>query len=185
MPVDPSPFTHDGLPVAQLLTDLENAAYNSLAQTPAGLPAVHGVFWDQPPEDCCDALQLWVREWIPVKLGDFPNALTATELCSPIDMDPTVVLSLRRPCAPEPDSSGYVNPADEVAMAQSLVVDSRALFCGVLSQWNGILAGYYESARIFYGTAQTSGATSSCMGIHWSLQIELRGCRGAGCLDVP
>ncbi len=180
MSIITSPYSHDGLHVAQLFADLELAAYNSLAQTPTGLPACHGVSWDEPPEDTCDAFWLWIRDWTPVKVGEFPNAVTDSQVCQPVDMDPTVILTLRRPCAPKAGDTELAT-----AFTQNMLADSRALFCGVFSTWPTLLDAAYTNCRIQYRPATAGGQGSECMSLNWEIFLELRGCRGAGCLDQP
>lgn len=178
--IDTGPYTHDGLAVATLFEDLSEAAANALAETPDGLPEVWGYFHDRPVEDCCDAMQLWCSTWVPVIPDQFPAAATAVDVCRGVEMMPRMVLSLRRPCAPQPDAQGNVDPADETEMALRLAVDFRAVVCAVARDWPGILQARYPHARLFYGNATAQGANTDCHGWDWEIMVELSGCK-AGC----
>lgn len=179
--VDTTPYTHDGAPVMKLLGDMALAASAALAQTPRGVPAETLLWHDQPVEDCCDICLVWVREWVPVIVGQFPQANNggAIDVCKPIDMIPRVVVSLRRPCAPIPDAAGHVDHTAEAEMAEDLIVDARALMCGIFADWPPLLHALYPHARISYGSMTPTGASSGCLGWDLEVMLELFGCRGA------
>jgi hypothetical protein len=178
--LDTTPYTHDGMPVLRLLGDLIVAAGNSLAQTSLGIPRLVGLYHDTAPEDCDSALIMWVREWVPVTLGQFPLAASAVDLCKPIDMIPRVVVSLRRPCAPLQDERGRVDTDAEEASAEDLILDARALTCGMFATWPPILHANYPGARILWGSMIPTGASSDIFGWDMEVLLELYGCRG-GC----
>lgn len=175
-----APYTHDGAPVLKLLADMADAASAALAQTPRGIPATTLLWHDQPVEDCCDGIFLWVREWVPVVLGEFPTVAASTDICRPIDMDPRLVVSLRRPCAPIPDAAGNVSYTAEAEAAEDLIVDARALTCGIFASWPALLRANYPGARIAYGPMVATGASTGCFGLDFEVMLELNGCRG-GC----
>lgn len=177
--VDTTPYTHDGAVVMKLLGDMALAASAALAQTPRGVPAETILWHDQPVEDCCDGLYVWVREWVPVIVGQFPQAASTVDICKPIDMDPWVTISLRRPCAPIPDAAGHVDHTAEAELAEDLIVDIRALICGVFADWPPLLQALYPGARIFYRNPTAAGGSTGCPGWDWEIMLELSGCRGA------
>lgn len=177
--IDTTPYLHDGMPVMRLLSDLVADASASLAQTPLGVPDIAGLYHDIPPDDFCNSLILWVREWVPVTLGQFPTPASLIDVCKPIDMDPRLVLSLRRPCAPIPDANGNIDETQETAAAEDMLIDARALTCGVFSTWPARLHTLYPGARIQYGSmTPTSGGQT--FGWDFEIMLELTGCRG-GC----
>ena len=174
-----APYTHDGLAVEQMVIDLAAAASASLAQTPRGIPQRAGVWHDQYTEDeRCDTIVTSVVEWVPVKIGDFPAVANDLDRCNPLDMDPRVMISLRR-CAPMPGDHGNVPLADEGATAEDLIVDARALQCGVMATWPGIVQAVYgPTVRVQYGSmTPTSGG--GLAGWDWPVLVEVFGCRGA------
>ena len=177
--IDTTPYTHDGAPVLKLLADMVDAAAASLAQTPRGIPGTVLLWHDQPIDDCCDGIFLWVQEWVPVTVGSFPLPASGPDVCRPFDMDPRVVLSLRRPCAPIPDGAGRVDLSAEGEAAEDLIIDARALMCGVFASWPDLLQANYPGHRISYGPMTPTGASLDCQGLDWSLMLELSGCRGA------
>jgi hypothetical protein len=172
-----APFSHDGMPVLKLLQDFATLAMAGLAETSLGVPPIGGLWHDQPTEDCCSGLFVWVREWIPVIVGQFPTQEPFPDQCRPVDMLPRVVVSLRRPCAPIPDARGYVDPADEGAAAEDLIVDARALTCTIFRTWPTRLHQDYPGALLLYGPMTATGATTNCQGWDMNVLIELEGCR--------
>lgn len=180
--IDPTPYTHHGVPLSNLFEQLAASAANSLLQTPRGAAGDSGFYHDQPVEDCCDSMLLWVRQWLPVVKGDFPATANVTDLCRPIQMQPELVLSLRRPCAPAMDETGGTDPAEEHAVAKDLMVDAVAVQCAVFSEWPGLIeaAGFATAARLQYGAMTTTGANTNCLGWDWPITLEVNGCLG-GC----
>ena len=181
MTIDTGPYAHLGLPATQLLEDLADLAAVALAETPMGLPADRGLWHSQPVEDCCDFLYLWIREWVPINgAGQFPNQVTTVDRCRHVVFSPRVVLSLRRPCSPEPGEGGAVDIEDEHATASGLIVDAQALFCGIPELWLPRIHETFPNARIFYSAAVTTGEATNCAGLDWPMLLEFDGCK-AGC----
>ncbi len=175
-----TPYDHDGVPVLTMLRDMTSAAMQSLIQTTQGVPREGGLWHDQPVEDeCCDGLYTWVRSWVPVADGEFPVQAATTQRCQYIDMTPQVVLSLRRPCAPTPDERGKVRLEQEVAAAEDLILDARALTCGVFGTWPPLLQALWPGSRLFYGPMVATGGNTNCFGWDWEVSLEIHGCRGA------
>jgi hypothetical protein len=147
-----------------------------LAETSLGVPPIGGLWHDQPVEDC-PGLFLWVREWVPVIVGQFPQQEATPEPCRPVDMLPRIVVSLRRPCAPIPDARGNVDPNLEIAAAEDLIIDARALTCTIFRDWPARLHQDYPGAFLLYGPMVSTGFTSNVFGWDQNVLIELEGCR--------
>lgn len=179
--IQTAPFGHLGVPANKLLEDLADLAGLALAETPLGVPSYVGLWHDQPVEDCCDGLFLWVREWVPINgLGEFPNQAIGTDRCRDVVYSPRVVLSIRRPCAPEPGEGGAVDLAEEAATASGLIVDMEALFCGVSREWPPRLNETFPGGRMFPSPVTATGAATNCAGWDWPIMLEFDGCK-VGC----
>lgn len=179
MPIDTGPYTHTGVGMRDLLVELADAAATALLQTPNGMPLITGLFHDQPPEDCPDAIQMWVREWVPIVPTDFPTVASTTDSCRGVELMPRVVLSLRRRCASVPDEDGFVDAAEDRAYAADLIIDVRALTCGVAATWPAILQARFPGARFQYGAITAAGANTNVLGWDWEILIETQGCKAA------
>lgn len=174
-----APYTHDGVPVLELLQQMAGAAMDALAQTPMGVPPEGGLWHDAPTEDCCHGLYLWVQEWTPVAAGQFPQTAVNVDRCLLVDLIPRIAVTVRRPCAPIPDEAGNVPYADELAAAEDLIVDARALLCGITATWPTLVDAKYPGGRIMWGSITPTGAASNCFGWDFTATIEITGCRAA------
>jgi hypothetical protein len=176
VPVDPSPYTHDGVPFANLATQLVDAAAAALTQTTLGSVEWHGVWHDAPPEDCPEFLSLWIREFVPIAAGEFPAPAATLQRCDDVDYHPRFVLSLRRPCATIPDAHADVDIQAESDLAQALYVDLRALTCGVKTSWPPIVEAMYGDAAIMWGQIVPTGASTNLMGWDWDITVAVPEC---------
>ncbi|HNX51454.1 MAG TPA: hypothetical protein PKL08_14895 [Thermoanaerobaculaceae bacterium] len=178
--IDTGIYTHDGIPLQELLWDLVNIAAAGLTQTPQGIPDLIGFYHSMPPEDCPSSLFLWVREWVPIAKGQYPQQAAEPPTCpNPILFMPRVVLSLRRPCAPIPGAQGEIDFEAEALAARDLIVDARALTCAVAADWPARLAQLYPAARLHYDAMTAEGAGTNVFGWDLGVLLEIDGCRAA------
>lgn len=173
----------DGALVTALLTDLAMMAYESLADTRLGVPEGGYLSHDEPPEDTCDFLALWVRSWTPYLAGQFPTPQAEVARCQRIEWGPSLILSLRRPCSPDlkgDRANPFPEPTDETAAAVDLIEDIRVLQCTVLNDWPTRLQVDFPGAVLLPASIDPTGSTTGCFGWDWEIQMELpSGCRMA------
>jgi hypothetical protein len=185
---DPGTWAHDGERIETLLADLVDIAYAGLVDTRLGCPKDVHMSHDEPPEDSCNFLALWVRSWTPYVAGQFPVQLAQVhELgpgggCMPLEWGADVVLALRRPCSPDvgPRENPFPSGDDEHAAALDMIGDARALQCVVGSQWLPRLQQLYGGAQLWWEPMTTTGGITGCFGWDMPVKLELYGCK-TGC----
>ncbi len=169
-------YTHDGKPLAAMLTDMVTASSAGLVQSDRGTPEYTGLWHGPELVEDCPGLFLRVAGWEAVKFGDFPATAGEVDRCGFPHFNPRVVLSLRRPCAPAPNAQGDVNLAAESADAEDLIVDARALQCTAYGSWPSILeTAYGPGMRIQWGP-MTPTAAGGFFGWDWTVFLEVKGC---------
>lgn len=128
------------------------------------------VGFDEPPQDCCPELVLWlgnVRLWD----GDFPETRTTTNLQHHWGYAFDVTVRIGR-CYVDVDDQG--NPIDPDVLAdwnQALYADGTALFVGWLSQWRAGNVSELSACDLLTVGTMTQYNEGGCAGHQFTITV--------------
>lgn len=130
------------------------------------------VGFDEPPQDCCPELVVWLgnmRVWD----GDFPETRTTTQLLHHWGYAFDATVRIGR-CYVDVDDQG--NPIDAETLAdwnQALYADATALYMGWLHQWNAGNVSELEACDLMNIGTLTQYNDGGCAGHQFTITVGM------------
>lgn len=161
----------------QLANRLLELGCACLADTPNGRPGDCGLYWTQPPADCCDAFSVWLGRMYVAK--QFPIEWTGPAKCSDLTTVAPFGLTLYRNCWPvvEPDPFKPFPPGEATTTAAAdLMMDAVKLYCCVMGDLTAgldstVLDG--ELLNVSIGGLEPARPLGGCAGYTFTVRIGL------------
>lgn len=165
--------------INDIMQAMLDVACNCLAETPLGLPANCYISHNEPPDDCCDFLAVWLERIRP-RIG-FENAAYTTgekvwARCGDVGAVADINLTLMRPCFPTLKDNPF-NPfpgaVEMQAAADNLLIDLQVLRCCIMSAacQRILFPSGDECQELGIGDITPEGPRGGCAG--WTLRFAL------------
>ena len=151
-------------------TSILNSAIDALECYELDVPSRAFVGFDEPPQDCCPELVVWLgnmRLWD----GDFPDTRSNTRLLHHWGYAFDATIRIGR-CYVDVDEHG--NPIDATVLAdwnQLLYADATALYVGWLGQWNAGNVTELDSCDLLTVGALTQYNDGGCAGHQFTVTV--------------
>jgi hypothetical protein len=172
--------------INDILQSFLDVACNCLEDSPLGVPADCYISHNEPPDDCCDFLAIWLERIRP-RIG-FENAAYITgekvwAKCGDVGGVADIQIRLMRPCFPtlKDNATNPFPPAIEMqTAAENLLIDLQLLRCCIQeANCMGILFPTTDGAEcleLAIGDAVPEGPRGGCAGWSLSYGFELDSC---------
>lgn len=172
--------------INDLFQSILDVACNCLEDTPLGAPADCYISHNQPPDDCCDFLAIWLERIRP-RIG-FENAqyITGEKVwakCGDIGGVADFSLRLMRPCFPtlkDNATNPFPSASEMQAAAENLLIDMQVLRCCISAAYcAGLLLPDTQDAEcleIAIGDIIPAGPRGGCAGWTLPFAVELDSC---------
>lgn len=174
----------DPTDLADILQSILVASCACLEDTLAGTPEMCFVSHNEPADDCCDYLAVWVERIRPSHGFAEGQYITGGKLwnkCCDLNFVADISIRLVRPCFPTLKDNPF-DPfpgADEMmAASDSLLQDIRKLQCCVTGAWcdGTLIPSDGPCLEMGVGDVLPHGPKGGCAGWTWQIAIELDSC---------
>lgn len=169
MPVTPTRNIEFFMNVGRSILD---SAIDALECYDLDVPDRAFVGFDEPPQDCCPELVVWlgnVRTWD----GDFPDSRNSGDLKMHIGYAMDCTIRIGR-CYIDVDEHGQpIDPTIIEDWTQALYADATALFIGWIGQWQAGNVSELDACDLVTVSALTQYHDGGCAGHQFTVTVGM------------